>query len=139
MNLGFIVVRKAYYGASTVFSSLLDGFADAAAGGNHHKVSDFEMANDTDLAPHHDVAACFGCPSNAGLSADDVVLANLYVMGDLDEVIDFGPFADSCSLEPGSIDCAIGSHFHIIFDDDVAELLELGVFSCFVGGEAKPT
>ena len=65
----------------------------------------------------------------AGLRGDDDVLADLHVVADVDEVIDFCAAADAGFVERAAVDGRVGSDLDVVFDDEASDLRELLVAS----------
>ncbi len=97
------------------------------------------MAYDANLAPHHHAPASLGAACDPCLGGEDVVFAQFDVMGDLDEVVDFGAAGYPGRFESGSVEGSIGADFDVVFEDHIAKLLELSMLTFFVGGVAKAT
>ena len=53
---------------------------------------------------------------------DDAAAANARVVPDLDQIINFGALADDRVAESAAIDRRVRADFHIVLDDDAAEL-----------------
>ena len=53
------------------------------------------------------------------------MFADLHVVPDLDQVINFRPFADDCRLECPAINRHVRADFDVVADDDVADLRHL--------------
>ena len=64
-------------------------------------------------------------------------VAQIDIMADLDEVINFGAAANSSGFEPCAVDRRIGAYFDIIFNDDDAKLFEFSMSSFCVGRESE--
>src|SRR5215469_16044724 len=50
-----------------------------------------------------------------------------HVMGDLDQVVDLGSLANHSRPQCAAVDCDIGADFHIIANNDVANLRDLAM------------
>ena len=88
-----------------------------------------DMAIDGNLAGDDDIAACSCRACNARLTHNEIVVTNLDAVGDLYEVVDLGAMFDDGVAKTCSVNGCIGSNFNVIFDDDTAELIDLGVFA----------
>lgn len=109
-------------------ASIVAGFhalAGAAAGGDADVVFELDVAEDAGLTAEHDMLACLGGTCDACLGGDDVMLPDLDVVGDLDEIVDFRAFADDGLFEARTIDGGVGADLDVVFEDYIAELLEL--------------
>ena len=109
-----------------------NAFADSALGGDDGLVPDFDVADDADLASEGDIVAEFGASGDACLGDDEAVFSNDDIVGDLDEVIDFGTGLDPSAAEAGTVDGDVGTDFNIVVDLDDAGL---GNFHVATGGE----
>ena len=68
--------------------------ADAALRGHLHTVADGEVAGNAHLAADHAVFTDAAAARDAGLSHHHGMLADLRVMGNLDQVVQLDPLAD---------------------------------------------
>ena len=67
------------------------------------------------------------------MGGDDVVLADFDVVGDLDEVVDFGALADEGRFEAGAVDGGVGADFNVVFEDDMPSCSSLMWRPCLSG------
>src|SRR5262245_44788525 len=98
-----------------------------AAAGDLRAGAHLDVANRAGLAAHHDKVAQFGGPGNAGLADNHAMPADHHVVPDLHEIINFAALADDGVLERPAIDAAIGADFHVIVQNDAADLGDLEV------------
>ena len=89
---------------------------------NHRTVADLGMIPHTYLSGQDYIISGAATASDADLGADQVVLADVAVVRDLNKIVDFGPSADACCAVGPSVHGAISTDFYIVFDFDPAEL-----------------
>jgi hypothetical protein len=77
------------------------------------------------LATDHHVTANGRATSDANLRNQDAVLSHSHIVGNLDEIVDFGALFDDSPTECGTVDRYIGSQLNVIFNDDTTELGDL--------------
>ena len=82
-------------------------------------------------ADHHMVAG-FATPGDPDLRDENVIFANLDVMRDLHQIIDFGAAPDDGFTERGAVHRDVCTEFHVVLDDDSADLRDLSVSSSFL-------
>ncbi len=87
-----------------------------------HPVADIYVADQTHLAGQHDIATDLGGAGYTDLSDNNGIFTNYDIVGDHDEIVDFYSPADPGFPQSTAIDGAIGTDFHIVLDDDDAEL-----------------
>ena len=92
-------------------------------------VGDLLMADNASLSTEHNIFSCFDGACDPRLRHDNIVGANIDIVTDLNEIVDFGSTADSGHFEPRAVDGCIRTDRHIIFDDDNAKLVEFGMFA----------
>src|SRR5689334_11195056 len=80
------------------------------------------MVGQAGLSSDDDVMAQPGASGDPYLRHENRVLPNRHVMCDLNEIVDFRPAFDNGAAVGRPIDGDIGSQFHIVLDDDGAEL-----------------
>src|SRR3990172_1712685 len=107
------------------------GARDLSAG------ADLDMADSAGLPAHHHVIAELGRARNPSVGDDHAVAPNDHVVPDLNEIINFRPFADNRVLEGAAVDCRVGADFHVVLDDHAADLRHLDV-PFAPHGEAEP-
>src|SRR5262245_17206957 len=100
---------------------------DAGLGADQHAVADADVVHDADLAGHHDVVAGAARPGDAHLADEQVVPADLTVVGHLHEVVDLGSLADAGRLEGAAVDGGAGADLDVVAQLNVAELRHLDV------------
>ena len=98
-------------------------------GGHDDSVADGDVSDDARLAGEDDVVADASASGDAGLGNDEAMFADVDVVSDLDEVIDFGAFADDGSSEARAINGGVRADFDVIFDDDDSELGDFCMFT----------
>ena len=80
------------------------------------------MPNHSRLGCHGNIISYFGAPGNSALGHNQGVLANFYVVGDLHEIINFGPLPNQGAPKPRPINAAVSPDFYIILEFDNANL-----------------
>jgi hypothetical protein len=104
-----------------------DTAIDAGFCRNHHLITDYEMISEASLTADHDISADSRASSDAHLCDKDAMLSDSDIVGNLDQVIDFGPLFDQGMAEGSTVDRHIRTEFHIVLNDHVAELGDLMV------------
>src|SRR6266516_2671574 len=92
-------------------------------------IPDCQMPGDTDLPGQSHVVAQSRAPGNADLGHKNAMLPYNHVMGDLNEVIDFGAFTDDRRTQGRTINRYIRADFHIVMNDHVANLRHFSVYA----------
>src|SRR5690606_15181423 len=101
------IVHHPRTGSDRCTRTNLDVIGDTDATAHHYAVSERDRAGDTAL------------PCNqAGAADTDVV-------GNLDEIVDLALLADDRIAQSSAVDCRIRTDFHIILNDDTADLRHL--------------
>src|SRR4029079_12221332 len=77
---------------------------------------------ETDLSANDEIILDHRTAGNTGLRRDDDALADLDVVGDLDEVVDLCTFADAGLAQSSAIYARICSYLDVVLDDDGADL-----------------
>jgi len=90
------------------------------------------MPNEADLSGECDILSQFGTARYAGLGDDNRVAPDDDVVGDLDEVVDFGAFLNPCAAKAGAVDGDVCSDLDVVIDLDAAGL---GNLDMPAGGE----
>ena len=90
-------------------------------------VGDVDVSGHSHLSAEHAPLSHLRASGDARLCGDDGVLANLNVVGHLDEVVEFHTLADDGAAHCGAVDASVGADFHIVFDDNIADLRNLVV------------
>src|SRR5687768_5124661 len=80
------------------------------------------MAHNTRLPTDHNVVANFGTAAYAGLGRDYGIIAYLYIMGYLYQVIEFGARFNERRTDGGAVDGGVSTNLHKIFHDYIANL-----------------
>ena len=68
-------------------------------------------------------------PGNPGLGSDQTVFADYIVMGNMHKIIDFGAPLHDGAPSGRPVDRGIGADFHIVLNNDIADLRHLQVFA----------
>ena len=84
--------------------------------------ADVDMVAQAGLAAHDDVVAGRRAAGDADLGANQIVLADAAVVGDLNQVVDFGAFADRGRAVGAAVDRGAGADFDVVVDANVAQL-----------------
>ena len=84
--------------------------------------TNFEMSCNSNLSCHRDKIANIATTSNGGISNDDTMLPNDYVMTHLTQVINFSTLTNLSFTETASINRAVRSNLHIIFYFDISKM-----------------
>ena len=79
------------------------------------------------MATDHHVTADGCTTGDANLRNQDAVLSHCDIVGNLDEIVDFGALFDEGLTECRTVDRYIRSQLNVIFNDDTAELGDLMV------------
>jgi hypothetical protein len=95
------------------------------------------MTGYADLSADHHSFAQLGTSCYGRLSGDDRILANIHVVGDLDEVIQFGSFADDGAAHGSAVDAAVRTDLDVVFNDYVSGLGYFGVGAVRLGRKTK--
>ena len=74
------------------------------------------MIAHSDLSADHAIVFDDGRAGNAGLRGNDDALADLDVVRDLNEIVNFRAFADASFAECAAINAGVRADFHIVFD-----------------------
>ena len=77
------------------------------------------MANNTSLATNHHVFAHLGATADTRLGGNNGTLADLYIMGNLYQVVQLYPLADDGGTHGCTVDSSIGTNFHLVFNDHI--------------------
>ncbi len=80
------------------------------------------MVAHSDLSADNAVVFDYRAAGNSGLRSNHDALADLDVMSDLDEIIDFRSRADARFAERAAVDAGICADFDPVFDNDRADL-----------------
>src|ERR1051326_5541826 len=81
---------------------------------NNRSVANFEMADNTDLAGHHDIGSDLCASGNPGLRGNDRILPHDYVVRDLHEIVDLDALLDPGPAEARPIDRRVRADFDVI-------------------------
>src|SRR3954462_7698278 len=89
------------------------------------------MIAHTYLAANYRIILDNGAATDAGLCGNDDALANVHIVGDLYQVIDFGAVTDTCPAERTTVYTGVSADFDIILNHDGANLRKLDIpFVC---------
>src|SRR4030042_296778 len=77
-------------------------------------ISDGNMSDNADLPADNDALPYFGGPRNTGLSGNDRIFADDYIMGNLNKIINFHITSKPRFSKCGAVDGGIGADFHIV-------------------------
>src|SRR3954454_99718 len=80
------------------------------------------MVGNSRLRGDHDIIAKLSAAGKTDLPHDQAMPANDHVVCDMNEIIDFGPFADNGRAEGAPVNGCIRPNLHIIRDDDMSEM-----------------
>mgnify|MGYP003349801727 CR=1 FL=1 len=105
---------------------LADRFGDPALSTDLGSIGYTDMPGDANLSSDHDPVAHFGAAADTRLCGNDRRLPYFYVMCDLYEVVELGTFPDDRGTDRGPVDRCIGTDLHLVLDDHVADLGDLG-------------
>ena len=123
-------IAETYFSVRYVFVETAFG-ADADPVADGHVVRDADLSREETVVPHLR-SACDAC-----LGRGNGILADLHVVADLDQVVEFHAPADDRRVGLGPVDAGVGADFHVVFDDDVAQLRNLVEAACGIGNEAE--
>ena len=90
-----------------------------------------DVIGDSRLPRNYDVVTGRAGTRDAHLTDQEVMLADLNIVGDLDEIVDFGAVANAGRLESAAVDGGASAHLHVIADFDVAQLRHFDVLAAF--------
>ena len=82
---------------------------------------------DADLAGQNSALADRARAGDAGERDQDRVFADVAVVADVDEVVEFCAAADASFRQCAAVDGAVGADLHVVFDDQCSLLRELRV------------
>ena len=85
------------------------------------------MADHADLPGQDDIIAELRAPGNTGLRHHQAVLANGYIVGDLNQVIDLRAFADNSWTQGAAVNGYIGPDFDVVAQEHIPDLRHLAV------------
>lgn len=88
-------------------------------------VRNLEMASKAYLSADAAVFPDFRTAGNTYLRSHGRMLADFYIVGDLDEVVQFYAPANNGRSDTGSVDGRTGTDLYIFFENDIAELRDL--------------
>ena len=108
----------------------------AALRADHGLRADVQVAGEAGLSADDHVVTQSCAAGDAHLGGDQAVFANHDIVGDLDEVVDFGSFTNAGFAKARAVDRGVGANFHIVLDDGPANLRDFFV-NAFVGIIAK--
>src|SRR6056297_337722 len=96
-------------------------------------ISNLQMASHTRGAAEYTVPSNAGTAGNADHGRHGAVIADANVMGNLDEVIEFHPITDDGVVECATINGGVGTHFHIISENNPTELCDTVPYALLIG------
>ncbi len=96
--------------------------AEAALRLNARAVGDGEMPGEADLAADLAIVADAGAARHAHLGGESSIFPNFCVVGDVDEIVEFGAPTDDGAANGRAVNAGTGADFHVIFEDDVADV-----------------
>src|SRR5262249_16773867 len=93
-----------------------DRFArrDSGLGAGDDLVFELAMIGDSDLPTDDNSAPDNAGTRNPGLCSDHGVRANLHVVSDMDQVIQFYAFGDACVFERTAINCRVCANLDVV-------------------------
>src|SRR5208282_4892846 len=106
-------------------------------GAHNRTVLNLAVIRDSDLPRDHDPFADCAAAGNARLRCNDRVLANLNVVGNLHQIIDFHAVGNPRGFERAAIDRRIRADLHVVADLDAADLRKFPV-APFAADVPKP-
>jgi hypothetical protein len=77
-------------------------------------IPDFEVASQADLPAQDNIVAELGAAGDASLRNDEAMFAEYHVMADLDEIINFGSFANDSGPKRAAINCDVRADFDVV-------------------------
>ena len=83
------------------------------------------MIDQAGLPSYHDLFPDRRAACNADLCHDDAVFSYRHVVGDLNQIVDFGSLLDVGAPERGPVNSHIGPDFDVIFNDHDSPLWNL--------------
>src|SRR5262249_18763820 len=89
------------------------------------------------LARDDAIAAYRGSAGKPGEGGHDGVFADLDIVADLDQVVEFCPATNSRAAESRAVNAAVRADLDIVFDHHAAHLQELDLAPVLVGREAE--
>ena len=95
--------------------------------GDDGLISDFQVSGNSHLPREHNIIPQLRAAGNAGLRDQQAALADFDVVRDLHEVINLRALADDGGAECAAVDRHARADFHVVADDDVANLRHLAV------------
>src|SRR5581483_4966802 len=94
----------------------------AGLGAQTCPVHDARMIAQPDLATQDDEIADLAAAGDTNCSNDYAMAAQMRVVPDLYEIVDFGAFPDHRVAQRPPIDCGAGPDFNAVLNDDLADL-----------------
>src|SRR5436305_14195881 len=95
------------------------------------------MVADANLSAHHNAAFDDRATGNAGERGDDHILANLYVVRDVHQVINLDSASDHRGIERAAVNGNVSANFNVIANFEPSQLRKLLVSP--VGGVSHIT
>ena len=88
------------------------------------------------LSAEHTVFANLDRSGDAHLGCHDGILADLHVVGDLHQIVQFHSLVDNGRIHYGPVDGRVGPYLHIVFQYDIPQLRDFLIVFSF-GGKAE--
>lgn len=85
------------------------------------------MIGNADLAAKRNKIAQIHAAGDAHMPGDDAMLANMAIVSDLDQIVDFGAGADDRIGQRAAVDGGAGADFHVVLQDGAAQLRDFFV------------
>src|ERR1041384_7626960 len=102
--------------------------ADHAALHRHlHAAADGDVIRDPDLAAQKHFVTHVRAARDARHRRDEAALADVHVVGDLDQVVDLGAGADHRVVHAAAVDGGVGADLHVVADEAATHLGNLAV------------
>lgn len=81
---------------------------------NRRPVGNLDVVSDGRLPTYRNAITYNGTAGHPGHPGDDAVFADLHIVSDLDEIINFCPPSDDSTTKGGAVDGGITTDFHVI-------------------------
>ena len=91
------------------------------------------MAIHAGLSCQDTVISDGGAAGNSGLGAEETIRSHLYVMAQVDEIINFCTIADDRIVQGTVVHRGAGTNFHIVTDNRTAQLANVVMMAVFIG------
>ena len=123
-------IAETYFSVRYVFVETAFG-ADADPVADGHVVRDADLSREETVVPHLR-SACDACLGRGTVFSPICTLWPIWI-----RLSSFTPPADDRRVGLGPVDAGVGADFHVVFDDDVAQLRNLVEAACGIGNEAE--